>query len=122
MSHSSTAAHDGQAIYTRPGLAIYDLFVVRFSNRFIWRCPWSRQLAVYDAHVSANHLDVGVGTGFYLDYCRFPVTNPRLALLDANPNLLDASAARLARYRPERYRADVLEPVDINAPRFDSMA
>lgn len=46
----------GQAVYTRPVLAAYDLFVLRFSNRFVWRCPWPHLLAHYDRHVSANHL------------------------------------------------------------------
>ena len=111
----------GQAVYTRPVLAAYDLFVLRFSNRFVWRCPWPRLLAHYDRQMSANHLDVGVGTGFFLDRCRFPVPRPRLALLDLNANSLAVSGHRLARYRPEIYRADVLAPIDIDVPVFSSI-
>lgn len=112
----------GQAVYTRPVLAAYDLFVLRFSNRFVWRCPWPRLLAHYDRHVSANHLDVGVGTGFFLDRCRFPAARPRLGLLDMNPNSLTVAGRRLARYHPEILRADVLAPIDIDVPVFSSIA
>ena len=87
----------GQAIYTPKLLSIYDLLVLGLSNRFIWKCPTPRQLAHYDRHVSANHLDVGVGTGYFLDRCLFPVTAPRVALMDIN-----AQFARLRRapHRP----------------------
>ncbi len=111
----------GQAVYTRPVLASYDLFVLRLSNRFVWRCPWRRLLTLYDRHVSANHLDVGVGTGFFLDRCRFPTAQPRLALMDLNAQCLAVAGGRLARYRPEIYRANVLEPIRIDAPGFASI-
>lgn len=111
----------GQAVYTKPVLAAYDLFVLRFSNRCVWRCPWPRLLALYDSHVSANHLDVGVGTGFFLDRCRFPIAQPRLALMDLNPNCLQTTGRRLARYRPETWHANVLEPIRIDAQAFASI-
>ena len=114
------SAEAGQAVYTTTVLASYDLFVLRFSNRFIWRCPWQRLLAQYDRHVTSNHLDVGVGTGFFLDRCRFPIAQPRLALMDLNENCLAATSSRLARYRPEIHRANVLEPIRIDAPGFES--
>lgn len=62
----------GQAVYTKRVLHVYDLFVLGFSNRFVWRCPTPALLAHYDRHVTANHLDVGVGTGYFLDRCHFP--------------------------------------------------
>lgn len=117
-----SAADAGQAVYTARVLAAYDLFVLRFSNRFLWHCPWPRQLAHYDRHVTANHLDVGVGTGFYLDRCRFPVAWPRLGLLDPNPNSLAFAARRLSRYRPEILQADVLEPITFDAAPFESIS
>src|SRR5262249_56455300 len=78
-------------------------------------------LALYDRAASANHLDAGVGTGYFLDRCRFPSPRPRLALLDLNPNPLQVAARRLARYRPEVYRANVLEPITIGTPPFGSV-
>jgi hypothetical protein len=102
-------------------LAVYDLAVLGGSCRLLWRCPARHILALYDRAVSANHIDAGVGTGYFLDRCRFPAPRPRLALLDLNPNPLQVAARRLARYRPEVYRANVLNPIAIAAPRFDSV-
>ena len=64
---SEDAAAAGTAAYSKPLLSIYDLWVLGFSNTFVWRCRTSIILAFYNQHVSGNHLDVGVGTGYYLD-------------------------------------------------------
>ncbi len=112
----------GQAAYTKVSLRIYDLMVLGFSNRFLWGCPTEELLKLYDGNVSASHLDVGVATGFFLDRCRFPVERPRLALLDLNQTCLDTAARRVARFRPEIYRANVLQPIPIEAPPFQSIA
>lgn len=61
----------------------------------------------------SNHLEVGVGTGYFLDRSSFPVPEPRLALLDLNPHWLKHTEARLARYTPEVYRANALVPGDL---------
>jgi hypothetical protein len=111
----------GQAIYTPKLLSNYDLLVLGLSNRFIWRCPTPRQLAHYDRHVSANHLDVGVGTGYFLDRCMFPETAPRVALMDMNANSLDFAARRIARYEPETYERNVLAEIPFEGERFDSV-
>lgn len=111
----------GQAIYTKRMLALYDLRVLVVSNRFIWKCPTPRLLAHYDRHVSANHLDVGVGSGYFLDRCRFPAAAPRVALMDINANSLDFAARRIARYRPETYVRNVLAPIAFDREGFDSV-
>lgn len=111
----------GQAVYTRQALGIYDFVVLGVSNRFIWKCPTRRLVEHYDRHASANHLDAGVGTGYFLDRCRFPTPQPRIALLDLNHNTLDYASRRIARYRPETYRRNILEPLRVDAPKFDSV-
>lgn len=111
----------GQAAYTRNGLAVYDFMVHGVSSRFFWNCPTRRLEALYDQHLSANHLDVGVGTGYFLDRCRFPTPAPRIALMDLNQETLAFTARRIARYRPESYRRNVLEPIAIDAGNFDSV-
>ena len=118
--HPTSATHAGQAVYTPGTLAIYDALVLGLSNRLIWRCPTSRILALYDRHATADHLDVGVGTGWYLDHCRFPVAKPRVGLLDLNASSLNAASARIARYAPLTFQADVLKPISIVAARFAS--
>jgi hypothetical protein len=74
----------GQAVYSRWTLQLYDLYVLGLSCRLAWRCPASALLPHYDAHVSSHHLDVGVGSGYFLDRCRFPVPRPAIVLLDLN--------------------------------------
>src|SRR2546422_2229681 len=97
----------GHAVYTKRFLRVYDLVVLRLSNRFIYGCPSSRLIEHYNSHVSANHLDVAVGTGFLLEKCRLPSDSPRLAFMDLNTNCLEVAGRRLARYAPESYLANV---------------
>lgn len=111
----------GHAFYTKRSLAVYDLAILGCFSRVAWKCPARRVLAHYDTHVSANHLDVGVGTGYFLDRCTYPSAPPRLALMDLNTVCLEVAADRVARYRPEIYEANVLEPLTIDAVKFDSI-
>lgn len=110
----------GQAIYSRPFLAVYDR-VVGFNYRFLWKCPPGEVLALYNEHISANHLDVGVASGASLNRCTFPSSHPRLALMDLNPNSLASAARNLARYHPEAYVQNALDPIGIDVPHFDSV-
>jgi SAM-dependent methyltransferase len=103
-------------------LALYDLLILRALCPWVWRCPNERILAAYRQHVSDNHLEVGVGTGYFLDHARFSIAAPRLALLDLNSHCLARTARRVARYHPEVYRADVLQPIVLGVHRFDSIA
>ena len=122
MSTNHQKAWDGSEWYTNAFLGIYDWFVLGLHCRFFWGCSSKRILDLYNQHVSGNHLDIGVGTGYFLDKCRFPVDSPRLALVDLNPHSLDIARKRLARYRPETYRRDVLQSLDIGGPKFDSIS
>ena len=122
MTITGKQVEAGQAVYSKSMLAIYDWLVLRFSNRLIWKCPSKQIRALYDRNLTANHLDVGVGTGYFLDRCRFPNDRPRLGLMDLNPNCLDAAANRVARYRPEVYRANILDPIGLEISRFDSIS
>lgn len=121
MSKLAAEVEAGQAVYTMRMLRAYDFAVHGVSARFIWKCPASRLMQHYDEHVTANHLDVGVGTGLFLDRCRFPSPAPRIALMDLNPNTLHYASRRIARYRPEVYRRNVLEPIAVEASPFDSV-
>jgi 2-polyprenyl-3-methyl-5-hydroxy-6-metoxy-1,4-benzoquinol methylase len=121
MPVTSEQIRAGQAVYTPKMLAIYDVMVLGLSNRWIWKCPTPRLLSHYDRHVSGNHLDVGVGTGYFLDRCRFPSEAPRIALMDMNRDALQYAARRIARCQPETYLRNVLEPIDFNGAKFDSL-
>ena len=121
MTFSTEQVTAGQAVYTERVLGSYDFLVLGFSNRFVWKCPTERLLQHYNQHVTSNHLDVGVGTGYFLDHCHFSSQAPRIAMLDLNQNALDFSARRIARYRPEKYLRNVLETIFIDAEKFDSV-
>jgi ubiquinone/menaquinone biosynthesis C-methylase UbiE len=110
----------GQAIYSPWVLKIYDAYVLGFSNHAIWRCPTAELRGLYDRNVSAHHLDVGVGTGYFLDKARWPVAVPRLVLMDLNAHSLHRASQRLQRFHPVCLRANALEPSDFNES-FDSL-
>lgn len=88
----------GHAFYTRRSLAVYDLAILGYFSRLAWKCPARRILQHYDAHVTANHLDIGVGTGYFLDRCHFP-SPPRLVLMDPSDACLAKAGERGARYQ-----------------------
>lgn len=116
------AVDAGHAFYTRRSLAVYDPMILGFFSRVAWRCPAPRLLRHYNTHISANHLDVGVGTGWFVDHATFPSPAPRLALMDLNHDCLDAASRRTARYSPEVYVANVLEPINVDTRPFESIA
>jgi SAM-dependent methyltransferase len=122
---STTPTHEairaGHVAYTPGLLAWYDWLVLGVSNRFIWRCPTPRLLELYDAHVTANHLEIGVGTGYFLDRCRFPSPPRRLVLADLNEHCLALTRQRVARYAPETLQHDVFAPLPDGVGRFDSI-
>ncbi len=109
-----------QAVYKRSVLSTYDL-KVGLSARFLWECSWQKILKFYNENISENHLDVGVGTGYFLDKCRFPVDKPRIALLDLNPNSLEFTSKRIQRYQPMTHLANVLDPIFLETNKFDSI-
>lgn len=110
----------GADIYNKPVLSIYDKWVLGFSNKYAWRCPTNQILDFYNDHIGKRHLDVGVGTGYFLDKCKMR-PNPRLTLVDLNSNSLQMAASRLQRYHPATYAADILKPLPLNY-KFNSIA
>lgn len=106
--------------FSRLPLMIYDVGVLWLSNNFAWRCPRHLILDFYNQHVSARHLDVGPGSGYYLDKCRWPASDPAVTLLDLYPAPLQMTAQRIARYAPQTVQADVLAPIAIGE-KFDSI-
>lgn len=115
------SSDDGIKAYTNLGLHLYDALVIRGVAPYIWGCPPEVFLDHYCKHVSPNHADIGVGTGYFLDRCDFGPRTPRIALIDLQPNCLEYAAVRLARYRPEAYLRDACAPLSGIYP-FDSIA
>ena len=114
---------DSIKAYTRLGLHLYDPLIVNLVAPRVWGCTPDILVDFYREHVTSNHADIGVGTGYFLDRCGFPSANPRLVLIDLQPNCLEYTARRLLRYRPRMYVRDVLRPIeDIAGGPFDSIA
>mgnify|MGYP002403843355 CR=1 FL=1 len=119
------AEASGAAPYNRAGLAVYDLGVLRLSNTYAWRCPAERLLAHYNAHLGAHHLDIGPGTGWYLQHAEFPIVSPDITLMDLNPATMKMASARLAeRGIPAvaTYTGSILSPIAGTGALFDSVA
>jgi SAM-dependent methyltransferase len=111
----------GQAVYTPLILRGYDWWVLGVSNSWIWRCPTSRLVLLYDDNVGQHHCDVGVGTGYFLAKARWPA-DPSITLVDLNANSLTAAARRIYRHRPQTVTANVLEPLPpLPTAPFDSV-
>ena len=111
----------GAAVYTPGLLRIYDVVVLGFSSRVLWRCPTARVLALYNRHAGARHVDVGVGTGYLLDRCNWPVERPQITLVDLSSSALEYAAQRIERYAPRTMRASVLHDVPLPKGAYDSV-
>jgi SAM-dependent methyltransferase len=116
----SDPAYAGQELYTERFLRIYDPVVLGFNCNVVWRCPTSRMVEQYSRHLGKRHLDVGPGTGYFLQHARVP-GDFSLTLLDPNPDVLAHAGRRLAGLRPRTVQADVLKSLPLSE-RFDSAA
>lgn len=122
MPDKATASTQaGQAIYTPAVLSIYDLWVLGFSNRFLWRCPTAKLRALYDRNVSENHLDIGVGSGYFLKHACWPAAAPEITLFDLNPHSLETARQRIRHLSPKTIAGDILAPLPAMGP-FQSVA
>lgn len=113
-------AYGGQSEYTPFFLNIYDPVVLGFFTRVVWRCPTTRLVERYRRHVRPRHLDVGPGTGYFLERAGLPEGSP-VTLLDPNTIVLDHATRRLQRLDIAAVEADICKPLPIDGP-FDSAA
>jgi len=114
--------HYGHAVYTNLSLPLYDLVVTRFSNLFAWRCSRKMLVNFFRENISTNHLDVGVGTGYFLRQLHLNPGNQRLGLLDLNEYCLAYAKKRLHQFCPEIYKHDVFEAFTSITKKFDSVS
>lgn len=111
----------GQAFYTPFTLKLYNFLVLFFNNHFVWRCPTRYQLKQYHRYVTADHLDIGVGTGFFLKKTPWP-TKTQLSLMDLNPSSLKAASKAVANLSPKTYLADIFQLQPALANKFSSIS
>lgn len=120
QNHNTRA---GAAIYSPLLLKVYDDLVLGLSNRYAWQCSTrSILLPFFQQYLSANHLDVGVGSGYFLAHCAFG-QNQKLTLLDLNRNSLAAASAPIAHLQPLLIQEDILNPSGaLGQQKFDSIS
>lgn len=121
-AHESTELRGDAHMYTRPVLAIYDPIALGMVCPIAWKCSKTTMLSFYNDGVSANHLDIGPGSGYFLDKARFPIAQPKIALADLNELVLATTAKRIKRYNPTTYVRDALLPLDLGDQKFTSVA
>lgn len=107
----------GSAVYTPEWLTRYDEEVLDRVSRTVWLCNPELTQAEYERHLGEQHLDLGPGTGFFLDNCSR--TN-ELGLVDLNSDVLAQCRRRLARFAPTLWQRDILSPFEVDGTRFDS--
>jgi len=113
----------GQRVYTTLTLKIYNLVVLMISNRYAWKCLTKTQLSFFNKNITNNHLDIGVGTGYYLDKCQFQKNKPvHLTLLDINKDCLLYCTKKLRRYNPTVIKEDIFNPSLRISDKFDSIS
>jgi hypothetical protein len=112
---ASDPAYKGQRDFTPLTLRFYDPFVLSFSARWIWHCPVERLVENYRWHIRPNHLDVGPGTGYFLEHSGLE-RGSEVTLLDPNMEVLRHAATRLDRYDVTAVEADVLKPLPVRGP------
>lgn len=117
----SQEAAAGAAVYSKFILFFYDIWVMLFENHFVFKCSTRKIINFYNQHISNKHLDVGIGTGYFLNKCIFPSNNPLIHLMDLNPNTLEKTARRIKRYKPIIHQWNILEPITLDLPKFDSI-
>ena len=113
-------AYAGQREYTPFFLRVYDPVILGVFTRFVWRCPTTLLVDRYRRQIRPRHLDIGPGTGYFLQRASLPAGAP-VTIVDPNPNVLDYASRRLQRLDVTAVEADVCKPLPLDGT-FDSAA
>ena len=116
----SDPSYKGQAGYNAAMLAIYDVWVLKFMTKAVWKVTVKQGVERYRQHMGHRHLDVGPGTGYFVEKSD-PPRDTEITLLDPNRTVLRHVAKRLEERRPIIVEADVMKPLPVDGP-FDSAA
>ena len=116
----SDPSYKGQSGYNAAMLAIYDVWVLKFMTKAVWKVPVAQGVDRYRQHMGHRHLDVGPGTGYFIEKAD-PPRDTEITLLDPNQTVLRHVAKRLEERHPITVEADVMKPLPVDGP-FDSAA
>ncbi len=117
---STDPAYAGQKDYTPMLLGNYDRFVIGFMAPRVWKCPAPPVIERYRQYMGQRHLDVGPGTGFFIENAN-PGPEHEVTLIDPNPNVLAHASQKITSGAVTTVEADVLKPLPVEGP-FDSAA
>ncbi|NKB98870.1 MAG: methyltransferase domain-containing protein [Pseudomonadales bacterium] len=115
----------GQMFFSIMSHSLYDVGLYRFVTPYIWRCPTSRLMDNYVENISAHHLEIGVGSGYFLKRTMCADFVKRLVLADMNLNCLRKSAKRLRMSTPRICHHNILQPfspLPLERAKFSSVA
>lgn len=111
----------GAAVYGRIMLFFYDLWVLGISGPYAFGCSTRKVLLpFFRQHFSKNHLDIGVGTGYYLKNTK-AIPGGKITLVDLNENSLDTANQRIGWTAANSILHDISEPLPIYE-KFDSIS
>ena len=110
-----------QRYFNKLSLFFYDFLLYGVISDYLWGASVARLDAHYARYASANHLEVGVGTGFLLNRVKFSGP-PRLVLMDLSAQCLEKTGRKVARYAPATYTQNILQPVAHSIGKFDSIS
>lgn len=117
------STHDGVKVYTPVSLKLYDWWVLNISNRYAWRCDTDKYLiSHFRNHLGNHHMDIGVGTGFYLKKSIRSIK--KIALTDLNFHSLEYAQKHILDDKlTYRLQHDIFHefPHELNAS-FDSIS
>lgn len=117
---ATPSTRPGAAPYSKFFLSLYDLWVIRLSNDYGWRCNRAHFIDLYRAHIGHRHLEVGPGSGWVLANVDL-ATDIDLTLVDLNVNSLEHTASRLG-IVPTLIEHDVMLPLHESVAQFDSVS
>jgi hypothetical protein len=125
----NTANHDlstrrvkrSQQFFNKGSLFFYDFLLYGVISKYAWGSSIQRLDTHYKKYVRHNHLEVGVGTCFLLNRVVLDSAHPRLALMDLSRECLEKTKRKVARYAPETYIQNLLEPMHHKIDQFDSI-
>ncbi|KAF7593564.1 hypothetical protein BBP40_011184 [Aspergillus hancockii] len=116
---TTAAAERGAAFYDTWQVYAYDMMVLGFINSFGWCCPTNKHLLpLFQANIRSNHLDIGVGTGYYHKFSSFPGS---LTLCDLSVGALEMAKARSGVDNVKVIRCDITQELPTDEV-FDSIS
>ena len=115
MDDADERAKRGWRDYTPFLLRIYDPIVLGVVARVVWRIPTKAMLNSFRELIGPTHLEVGPGTGWFLERSG-RLASTSLTILDPNPNVLRHVTERLRDVPITAVEADVLKPLPVDGP------